>query len=71
MVRACWMTQFAQRFCFYLTNTLTGYIELLAYFFQSMVGIHINAESHTQYFSFTGCQAAKNFLGSFAQALVQ
>ncbi|CSA49154.1 Uncharacterised protein [Vibrio cholerae] len=41
------MTQFTQCFCFNLTNTFTSYIKLLAHFFQSMVGIHIDTETHT------------------------
>ena len=33
------------RFSFDLTNTFTGNIKLLAYFFQCVIGIHINTKS--------------------------
>jgi len=34
---ACWMTEFTQRFGFYLTNSLPGHIEVIADFFKRVI----------------------------------
>ena len=56
MIGAGRVAQFAQSLGFDLTNTFTGNVELLTYFFQSMVGVHIDTETHSQDFRFTGGQ---------------
>ncbi|MOA46278.1 hypothetical protein D3C78_1687710 [compost metagenome] len=47
------MTQLAQRFSLYLANALAGDVELLAHFFQGLVGAHFDTETHTQNLGFT------------------
>ena len=42
------MLEFAQRFRLNLTNTFPRHGELLADFFQRVVGVHANAEAHAQ-----------------------
>ena len=56
---ATWMFQLAQRLGFNLTNTLTGHAELLTNFFQRMVGVHADAETHAQHPFLTRCQACQ------------
>ncbi|CNE60761.1 Uncharacterised protein [Yersinia kristensenii] len=53
--RAAWVTQFTQCFSFDLTDTFTGDVELFAHFFQSVVSVHIDTETHTQNFRLTRC----------------
>ncbi len=62
------MTEFAQCLGFDLTNTLAGHVELLAHFFQGVVGIHINSETHPQDFRFSSRQSGQHLLSRFAQA---
>jgi len=50
------MAQFAQCLGFYLTDTLTRYIKLFAYFFKGVISIHLDTEAHTQYFCFARCE---------------
>ncbi len=40
------MSEFSKRLGLNLANALTGDVKLFADFFQSMVGIHVDAESH-------------------------
>ena len=70
MIRTGRVAQLAQRLGFDLTDALTGHVELLADFFQCVVRIHVDAETHSQYFRFAGGQAGEHFLGGFAQAFV-
>ena len=51
------MAQFAQGLGFNLTNPLTGNIELFANLFQSVVGVHIDTETHAQYLGLAWRQA--------------
>ena len=60
MIRASRVTQLAQCLGFDLANTLSGYVELFADFFEGVVGIHVDTETHAQYFRFSCCEAAKN-----------
>ena len=43
------MLQLAQRLGFDLANAFTRYRELLADFFQRVVGVHADAEAHAQH----------------------
>ena len=43
------MSQLSQRFGFNLSNPLPGHIKLFPDFFQGVVGVHINAETHAQH----------------------
>ncbi len=61
------VAQFTQRFCLNLANTLTGYIELLAHFFQCVVGVHVDAKTHAQHLGFPGGEAGENILGKDAE----
>ncbi|AEW75283.1 hypothetical protein EcWSU1_03855 [Enterobacter ludwigii] len=67
--RAAWMAQFTQRLRFDLTDTFAGNVELFTHFFQRMVGVHIDTETHTQHFCFTGGQASQNVVCCSTQAL--
>ena len=53
------VAQLAQCLGFDLTNTLTGNVELFTNLLKGVVGIHIDTETHAQYFGFTGCEAAE------------
>src|SRR5690554_5067150 len=62
------VAQFAQGLGFDLTDTLPGYVELFADFFQGVVGVHFNTETHAQYFRFASGQAGQHGAGCLAQA---
>ena len=47
------MAEFAQGLGFDLADTFTSDIELLAHFFQGMVGVHLDAEAHAQHLGLT------------------
>ena len=63
------MTQLTQRLRFDLTDTFAGNVELFTHFFQRVVGVHIDTETHTQDFRFTGGQASQNIVRCGTQAL--
>ncbi len=67
--RAAWMTQLTQRLRFDLTDTFAGHVELFTHFFQRVVGIHVDTETHTQHFCFTGGQSSQNVVRGGTQAL--
>jgi hypothetical protein len=46
LLAATRMTELAQRFRLDLTNAFTRHVELLAHFFQRVVGVHVDAEAH-------------------------
>ena len=48
--------QFAQRFRFDLADAFAGYGELLADFFERVVGVHADAEAHAEDAFFAGRQ---------------
>src|SRR3546814_15942098 len=48
VVRAARMAQLAQRLGLDLANALAGDVELLADFFERVVGVHVDAEAHPQ-----------------------
>ena len=54
------MAQFAQRFGFYLANALARDIKLPPDFFQRMVGVNVNAESHLQDFGLAPADIAED-----------
>lgn len=62
------MPQLAECFCLDLTDAFARYVKLSADFFQRVVGVHIDAETHTQDFCLTRCQAFEDFFGYFVQA---
>ena len=62
------MTQFAQRLRFDLTDTFAGNVELFTHFFQRVVGVHIDTETHTQNFCFTRGQASQHVVRCRTQA---
>jgi hypothetical protein len=41
--------QLAERLCFNLANTFAGHAELLADFFERVVGVHADAKAHAQH----------------------
>ena len=64
------MAQFAQCFGFDLADALARNVKLFAYFFQRVVGVHINAKAHPQHFCFARGQAFQYAGGYFAQARI-
>src|SRR5690606_35626583 len=60
LARTAWMLQLAQCLGFDLADTFTGNRELLADFFQRVVGVHANAETHAQNTFFTRRQRSQN-----------
>src|SRR6186997_3345657 len=67
LFRSTRMTQLAQRLRFDLTNALARHIELLAHFFQRVVGVHVDTEPHTKHLGFTRGQLRKYRVSGFAQ----
>ena len=63
------MAQFAQGLGFYLSDTLAGDVELFADFFQRVVGVHLDTETHAQHFGFALRQAVEDVLGDIAQTV--
>ena len=62
------MPQLAQRLGFDLANSFTGYIELFANLFERVVGIHVDAKAHPQYFRFARCKASEHRVRGFLEA---
>jgi hypothetical protein len=61
------MLQLPQRFCFNLPNTFTYHRELLADFFQCVVGVHADAKAHAQHPFFAWRQAGQHAGCGFVQ----
>jgi hypothetical protein len=61
------MLQFPQLFRFDLTNTLSRHRELLADFFQRVVGVHADAEAHVEHAFFARGERGEHAGGGFAQ----
>ena len=64
------MAQLSQGLGFNLTDTLAGYIELLTYLFEGVVGIHVDAEAHSENLGFFWREAAQHFFGRFPEAFI-
>ena len=47
------MTQFTKRFCLDLPNPLTRNIKLLTDLLERVISVHVDAESHPEYFGFS------------------
>src|SRR3546814_7725402 len=62
------VAQLAQRLRLDLANALAGDVELLADFFQRVVGVHVDAEAHAQYFRFARGEAGEHVAHGFHQA---
>ncbi len=62
------MLQLAQRLGFDLADALARDVELLAHFFQRVVGAHLDAEAHAQHLGFARGQAVEDVLDHVAQA---
>ena len=52
LFRSSRVAQFPKRFCFDLPNAFSRYGELPPDFFKRMVGIHIDAKTHTEHLGF-------------------
>ncbi len=61
------MLQLPQRLRLDLTNTLSGHRELLADFFERVVGVHADAKAHTQHAFFARGQRGQHARGGLAQ----
>src|SRR3989344_3978244 len=54
---------------FYLTNTFTRDVKLLADFFQRVVGVHADTKTHAQYLGLALRERLENLRGRMLQAL--
>src|SRR6266849_3737103 len=61
------MLQLAQRLRFDLPDALSGHTELLADFFERVVGVHADAEAHAEYAFFARGQRRQNPGSGFAK----
>ena len=57
------MPQLPQRLRFNLPDTLAGHVELLAHFFQRVVGVHVDAEAHAQHLGLARGERIEDVLG--------
>src|SRR5258706_16084428 len=64
------MAQLAQRFGFYLPDALARDVELLANFFERVIGVHLDAETHAQHLGLARRERIEHVLGRIAQARV-
>ena len=64
------MLQLPERLGFNLPDAFARYAKLLPHFFQSVIGVHADAEAHAQYALFTRREAGQNPRGGFAQVLL-
>ena len=71
LLRAARMAQLAQRLGLDLADALAGDVELLADFFQRVVGVHVDAEAHAQHLGLARRQAGEHVAHGFAQADVR
>ncbi len=62
------MTQLAQGLGLDLANTLAGHVELLAHFFQCVIGVHVDTEPHAQDLGLSRRQAGEHLAGGLLQA---
>src|SRR5690348_17061229 len=62
------MPQLAQRLGLDLADALAGDVELLANFFQGVVGVHVDAEAHAQHLGFARGQARQHVAHGFGEA---
>ena len=53
------MPQLTQRFCLNLPNPLARHVKLFANFFERVVGIHVDTETHAQHLGFARRQAGQ------------
>ncbi len=70
MIRAGGVSQFSERLRFDLSYSLAGNVELLAHFFQRVVGVHVDTEAHSEDLGFSGGEAAQDVLGGFSEAFI-
>ena len=68
LFRAGGVAQFPQGFGLDLADALTGHVELLADFFQRVVGVHVDAKAHAQHLGFAWRQAGQHALHGAGQA---
>ena len=61
------MTQLAQCLGFNLANPFACDVELLADFFERVVGRHFDAEAHAQHFGFAWRQGVEHFLAQITR----
>ena len=61
------MAQLAQGLGFDLADALAGDVELLAHFFQPVVGVHVDAEAHAQDLGLARGQAGQHVAHGFGQ----
>jgi hypothetical protein len=62
------VTQLAQGLGFDLADALAGDVELLADFFERVIGVHVDAEAHAQYLGLAGREAGEYVAHGFHQA---
>ena len=57
------MAQFSECLGFDLSDAFAGDVELLADFFQRVIGVHADTEAHTQHLGFPRGQGFQNVFG--------
>src|SRR5258708_7618964 len=62
LVRTARVTQLAQRLCLDLTDPFTRHVELLADFFERVIGAHLDTETHAQHLRFTRREGIEHVL---------
>ena len=67
LVRTARVTQLAQRLRLDLTDPLTRHVELLADFFERVIGIHIDTKPHAQHLCLARRQLSQHRMRGFAQ----
>src|SRR5690606_10805566 len=67
LLAAARMTELAQRLRFDLTDTLARDVELLADFFERVVRVHVDAETHAQHFRFARREAGEDAVRRLAE----
>src|SRR4051812_50037470 len=63
--------QLPQGLGLYLPDALARHVELLADFFQRVVGVHLDAEAHAQHLRLARREGIQHVLGGFAKRRVE
>ena len=68
LVRTAGVLELADRLGLDLADAFTRHVELLAHFFQRVVGAHLDAEAHAQHLGLARGQAVEDVFDHIAQA---
>ena len=62
------MTQLPERLRLDLADSLAGHVELFADLFERVIGVHVDAEAHTQHLGFARRETGEYRVGGFLEA---